>query len=57
MKLYIRWGSLNDFKRLHEREELLQTVLTNETGVRWSFDEENKNEIEKLLKGIKHEMV
>jgi len=57
MKLYIRFSSLDKFKRLHEREELLQSVLTNETGIRWSFDESYKESIEKLLEGIKYEMV
>lgn len=57
MKLYIRFGSLSKFRRLYEREELLQSVLTNETGIRWSFESENKDEIENMLKGVKYEMV
>lgn len=58
MKLWIRWGSLNDFKRLHDSNELLQSVLTNETGIRWSFESEFKEEVEKMLEGrVKFEMV
>lgn len=56
MKLYIRWGSLARFDRLHKSSEFLQMALTKETSVRWSFKSEYKDEIEKLLKGIKYEM-
>ena len=57
MKLYIRFGHLSKFKQIYERNEFLKEVLENETGIRWEFDSEHKDEIEKLLKGIKHEMV
>ena len=56
MKLYIRWGNLSNFRQLYERDDFLQTVLENETGIRWEFDSEHKYEIEKLLKGIKYEI-
>lgn len=58
MKLYIRWGNLSNFRQLYERDDFLQTVLENETGIRWEFDSEHKDEIEKLLEGrVKYEMV
>ena len=57
MKLYIRFGSLARFDRLYKSSEFLQTVLTKETGIRWIFDSEHKEEIEKLLKGVNYEMV
>ena len=57
MTLYIRFGNLSKFKQLYERNEFLREVLTNETGIRWEFDGSDKIEIEKLLKGVKFEMV
>lgn len=57
MKLYIRFGNLNKFHRLYESNEFLQEVLTKETGIRWEFEESDKIEIEKLLKGVKYGMV
>ena len=57
MKLYIMWGNLSNFRQLYERDDFLQTVLENETGIRWEFDSEHKDEIEKKLKGVKFEMV
>lgn len=58
MRLYIRWGSLDKFRQLYERDDYLQEVLENETGIRWEFDSEHKDEIEKLLEGrVKYEMV
>lgn len=57
MKLYIKFGHLSKFRQIYEKNEFLQKVLENETGIRWEFDSGHKNEIEKLLKGIKYEMV
>jgi len=56
MKLYIRFGSLARFERLYKSSEFLQAALTKETGVRWIFDSEDKDDIVKLLKGVNYEM-
>lgn len=55
--MYIKFGHLSRFRQIYEKNEFLKEVLENETGIRWKFDSEHKDEIEKLLKGIKHEMV
>lgn len=57
MKLYIKFGNLSKFDNLYKRNDFLREVLTNETGIRWSFDGRHKNKIENLLKDINYEMV
>lgn len=57
MKLYIRFGHLHKFNMLYKSSEYLQEVLEKETGITWSFDKDEKNEIEGILvrNKIKHE--
>ena len=50
MKLYIRVGYIGAFTDLYNGSEFLQSVVENETGIRWWYDTDHQEGIEKLLK-------
>lgn len=57
MKLYIRIGNLFKFKQVYDRSKFLQEVLVKETGIRWDFEDEYKDEIQRLLRDIRHDVM
>lgn len=50
MKLYIRVGYIGAFIDLYNGSGFLQSVVENETGIRWGYDTDHQEGIERLLK-------
>lgn len=59
MTLYIRFGWVSKFNDLYNRDEKVQSMVTNKTGIKWAINKGvDTDELERILNAhnIKHDM-
>jgi hypothetical protein len=59
MTLYVRFGWVSKFNDLYNRDEKVQSMVANKTGIKWAINKGvDTDELERILNAhnIKHDM-